>query len=277
MPLSVVDIYQQILPKTNCRDCGFPTCLAFAGMVVSEKLPLENCPHVPPDVLANAQKELEAQWAAGKWTRRNLAEDALQWAKERAASMDIKDLPARIGGELMEIDGETVLSLPYFTNTLFIKEGVISHANGSQLNHWEQVFVFNHLAQGGEALPTGEWKALEAFPNTVSKVKSMKAHVEAPLRERFTGNVKALRSAAATIGGKDKTREMGSADAAIQLQPLPRVPVMIMFWDAEPEDGMEAAVKLLFDKTVIQHLDIESIMFLSERIQQLLCGQGAEP
>ena len=36
MALSVVDLYAKVLPRTNCRDCGFPTCIAFAGMVVSE-------------------------------------------------------------------------------------------------------------------------------------------------------------------------------------------------------------------------------------------------
>ena len=46
MPLSVVDLYKTVLPKTNCGDCGFPTCLAFASMVVSEGRPLSDCPHV---------------------------------------------------------------------------------------------------------------------------------------------------------------------------------------------------------------------------------------
>jgi hypothetical protein len=100
--------------------------------------------------------------------------------------------------------------------------------------------------------------------------------VETPLREFFTGRGEALREAALSIGGVDKTAEMGSADQAIELRPLPRIPVMVMFWDAEAEEGMDAAVKLLFDETITRHLDIESIMFLSERIQQLLCGDGPE-
>ena len=33
-----------------------------------------------------------------------------------------------------------------------------------------------------------------------------------------------------------------------------------------------AQAKLLFDETVTEHLDIESIVFLSERLRQLLCG-----
>jgi hypothetical protein len=40
------------------------------------------------------------------------------------------------------------------------------------------------------------------------------------------------------------------------------VPVMLMFWGAEAEDGFEAEAKLLFDETITDHLDIESIMFL---------------
>jgi hypothetical protein len=46
---------------------------------------------------------------------------------------------------------------------------------------------------------------------------------------------------------------------------------MLLFWDEEERDGFGAEVKLLFDETITEHLDIESIMFLSERIKQLLC------
>jgi hypothetical protein len=46
---------------------------------------------------------------------------------------------------------------------------------------------------------------------------------------------------------------------------------MLMFWDEDKIDGFEAEVKLLFDETIAEHLDIESIMFLSERLSRLLC------
>ncbi|MEZ4566395.1 MAG: hypothetical protein R2860_05320 [Desulfobacterales bacterium] len=35
---------------------------------------------------------------------------------------------------------------------------------------------------------------------------------------------------------------------------------MLMFWDAADGDGFEAEAEL-FDDTITQHLDIESIMF----------------
>jgi hypothetical protein len=273
MPLSVIDLYQKVLPKTNCKDCGFPTCLAFASMVVSEKLPLNKCPHLAPDVIETCQKELDAQYAAGKWTKRDLASDALQWAKERAASMNLEDLPPRIGGELVKAGDEYALKLPYFTGHILIKKGSVCKENGELLTHWEQVFIFNHLSQGGSAIPTGKWKGLEEIPNTISKIKSMRAHVEEPLLARFAGKVEELRAAALAIGGTDMTETVKSTDLAFLFKPLPKIPLMLMFWEGDKKEGLNAIVKVLFDETITQHLDIESIMFLSERLRQLLCGE----
>ena len=271
MPLSALDLYRDVLPKTNCGRCGFSTCLAFASMVVSEQFPLENCPFISAETVASRREELQAQYAAGKWTKRDMAKDALAWAQQRSASTDIHDLPERIGGRLVEKDGQTALELPYFNGFVLITPGTVTHADGAPLNHWEQVFILNHIAQGGKVKPTGNWKGLVEFPNTVSKIKSMKSHVEKPLIEAFQGKVGRLVEAAAGLGGLDKTAEAGSADAAFYFQALPRIPLMLMFWDAEPADGFEAEARLLFDETITEHLDIESIMFLSERLRQLLC------
>jgi acetyl-CoA decarbonylase/synthase complex subunit gamma len=43
--LSGLDIYK-LLPKTNCKDCGFATCLAFAMALAQKRTSLEKCPHV---------------------------------------------------------------------------------------------------------------------------------------------------------------------------------------------------------------------------------------
>ncbi|MCJ7666634.1 MAG: acetyl-CoA decarbonylase/synthase complex subunit gamma, partial [Actinobacteria bacterium] len=48
MALSGLEIFKK-LPKTNCKDCGFPTCLAFAMQLAAGKVELEKCPHVSDD------------------------------------------------------------------------------------------------------------------------------------------------------------------------------------------------------------------------------------
>ena len=45
MALSGLDIYKR-LPKTNCRKCGFPTCLAFAMQLAKKAVPLDKCPEI---------------------------------------------------------------------------------------------------------------------------------------------------------------------------------------------------------------------------------------
>jgi len=45
MALTGLEIYKH-LPKTNCKDCGIPTCLAFAMKMAAKQVALEKCPHV---------------------------------------------------------------------------------------------------------------------------------------------------------------------------------------------------------------------------------------
>lgn len=45
MALTAMDIYKH-LPKTNCGDCGIPTCLAFAMKLAQKQASLDDCPHV---------------------------------------------------------------------------------------------------------------------------------------------------------------------------------------------------------------------------------------
>ncbi|PKN01171.1 MAG: acetyl-CoA decarbonylase/synthase complex subunit gamma [Elusimicrobia bacterium HGW-Elusimicrobia-1] len=40
-----LEIYK-LLPKTNCKKCGYPTCLAFAMALAAKKASLEKCPDV---------------------------------------------------------------------------------------------------------------------------------------------------------------------------------------------------------------------------------------
>ncbi|WP_175469707.1 LuxR C-terminal-related transcriptional regulator [Desulfoluna spongiiphila] len=47
--IAVPDILK-LLPLTNCKACGFPTCLAFASMVSRQKALPSRCPHIGPPV-----------------------------------------------------------------------------------------------------------------------------------------------------------------------------------------------------------------------------------
>ena len=81
MALTGLDIYK-LLPKTNCKDCGFATCLAFAMALVQKKTSLDKCPHVT----AQARVSLES-----------------------AAQPPIKLVTAGTGDKRLEMGNETVM------------------------------------------------------------------------------------------------------------------------------------------------------------------------
>ncbi|MBI4710262.1 MAG: acetyl-CoA decarbonylase/synthase complex subunit gamma [Nitrospirae bacterium] len=81
MALSGVEIFK-LLPKTNCKKCGFPTCLAFAMSLAQGKVDLAKC----PDVSEESQKVLGA-----------------------AAAPPIRTFSLGSGGKAVKMGGETVL------------------------------------------------------------------------------------------------------------------------------------------------------------------------
>ena len=81
MGLTGLDIFKQ-LPKTNCGDCGVPTCLAFAMKLAQKQASLDQCPHVTES-----------------------AKDALSGA----AAPPIKLVTIGTGERKLEVGNETVL------------------------------------------------------------------------------------------------------------------------------------------------------------------------
>ncbi len=58
MALSGIQIYK-LLPQTNCKDCGYPTCLAFAMKLAAKQAELSACPHVSAEAQAQLAEAAE--------------------------------------------------------------------------------------------------------------------------------------------------------------------------------------------------------------------------
>ena len=81
MAISGLDIFK-LLPKTNCKKCGMPTCLAFAMALAQKKVGLDQC----PDASEEARQALAA-----------------------AAAPPMKSLTFGAGDAECRVGGETVL------------------------------------------------------------------------------------------------------------------------------------------------------------------------
>ena len=81
MALTGIAIFK-LLPKTNCGDCGVPTCLAFAMNLAGGKAELSACPHV--------SEEAKAQLA-------------------EASAPPIRPITIGVGDKAIKVGGETVM------------------------------------------------------------------------------------------------------------------------------------------------------------------------
>jgi acetyl-CoA decarbonylase/synthase complex subunit gamma len=81
MPLTGIQIFK-LLPKTNCGECGVPTCLAFAMNLATGKAELVKCPYVSEEAKAQLQE---------------------------ASAPSIRPVTIGIGKRVLKVGGETVM------------------------------------------------------------------------------------------------------------------------------------------------------------------------
>jgi len=63
-PLKVLDIYR-LLPKTNCKQCGYATCMAFAAALRDGAITMECCSPLLESSNAENRKRLQRLLAVG--------------------------------------------------------------------------------------------------------------------------------------------------------------------------------------------------------------------
>jgi acetyl-CoA decarbonylase/synthase complex subunit gamma len=60
--LSPIDVYM-LLPKTNCKECGEPNCMAFAAKLANREVSLEECPPILKKEHEKVYKKLQEMLA----------------------------------------------------------------------------------------------------------------------------------------------------------------------------------------------------------------------
>jgi acetyl-CoA decarbonylase/synthase complex subunit gamma len=122
MALTGIQIFK-LLPKTNCKECGVPTCLAFAMNLASGKAELDSCPYVSAEA------------------REKLAE---------AAAPPIRPVALGKGVRASVVGGETVLyrhEKTFYNKTVYaglIKSDISAADLGKKLQIWN-AFQFERV------------------------------------------------------------------------------------------------------------------------------------
>jgi acetyl-CoA decarbonylase/synthase complex subunit gamma len=111
MALTGIQIFK-LLPKTNCKECGVPTCLAFAMNLASGKAELDACPYVSDEAreqLSEASAPPIRPVAIGKGVRAaTTGGETVQYRHEKTFYNQTL-LAAVVGSDIADVDLETKL------------------------------------------------------------------------------------------------------------------------------------------------------------------------
>ena len=111
MALTGIQIFK-LLPKTNCKECGVPTCLAFAMNLASGKAELDSCPYVSAEAraaLSEAAAPPIRPVALGKGVRATTTGGETVQYRHEKTFFNPTLLAAAVGSDIAEAELQTRL------------------------------------------------------------------------------------------------------------------------------------------------------------------------
>ena len=253
---TVMDILKA-LPKTNCRDCGQLSCLAFAALLQKGGIAALKCPHLPPDTLKDIQKPSSEPSSPESMVNRR--DEMVYDLKKRFCDMDFTGIASRLGASMVH---ENLVLRCLGRNFELDPQGEL-HSE-CHINNWVHLPLLNYAVRGVGKDTTGEWVRFAELKNSADWVRFFEHRCERGMRamaeespELFFDSLTlfSARKAVATAG-----EAFAHADFAVVLDPLPKLPVLLAYWKAEGE--FESTFSLFFDRSAEENLGAESIYML---------------
>jgi len=112
MAITGIEIFK-LLPKTNCKKCGFPTCLAFAMKVAQGQADIEQCPEASEEIKAKlkeaATPPIRGFVFGSKNTKIKIGEETVLFRHEKKffnptiLALEIKDTESNIDELINEV------------------------------------------------------------------------------------------------------------------------------------------------------------------------------
>ncbi|KMY67222.1 hypothetical protein AAU61_10075 [Desulfocarbo indianensis] len=246
---SPLDILK-ILPKTNCRDCGEATCMVFAVAVKQGKKKLNQCPHLGDDLLSQFQVEADSVNQGEEDFLRKLNQ-------QRAKIKEIDDLLGRaepMGAEIK--NGKLAVKV---LGKEFLLDKDANMASQCHMNLWVQRPILDYavFCQGVE--PTGKWVSMRDLGKDGAEwANFFSKRCEEPLK-KLADDYTDLFEFMVEIFNAKRAQEF-DADIAVELRPLPKVPMLICYWREDGEMGSQ--LNLFFDEVTPKNLPVDCIFTL---------------
>ena len=246
---STIDILK-LLNKSNCKDCGDATCLAFAAAVFKGERPLSECPHLESHILDRYTVALQS----GKVDNGPDQEQMMLELKARLKTADLKALASRTGGAFL--NDKLTISVLGKDVSIDNKGNLYSDIH---LHAWLTVPLMAYGLEGKGETPKGEWLPFRELPHGKDWHRFFEHRCEKTLKKVADLYTDLFEDMLHIFQARQIDNLYGS-DISIVLYPLPKLPILICYW--RPEEGMESSIHLFFDSSAEANLRIDAIYLL---------------
>ena len=195
--------------------------------------------------------------------------EALDVAREMAAARDPFEMASSSGATFQGAADEGTFGLVFLGSEVHITwPGLELKAGSPSLPDHVLALLVYYLALSDGIGPEGRMVSFADLPDGRFYAQAFRGYTGAVLAREFAEEPEALERAAVSIGASALT---GLADRAWRIGALPRVPLTLLWWDAD--DEFEARAEIMFDETAPHYLMTEGYAVLGSWLTSMLRGR----
>lgn len=246
-----------VLEKSNCRECGEKTCLAFAGAVFCGTRRINECPKLNDATLAKF-----ASTGDGLLSQENDLETYIAELKSQVVQLDYVTTAARIGAE----GSGDVLQMKILGKHFGLRKNG-SFSTDLHLLPWLVIPFLEYVLNCPGEPVAGQWLSYRELPGGKEKYALFKKRGEDVLQllaDRYTDFFDDILH---MFDGKAVEKQF-EADVSVVLQPFPLVPIMICYW--KPDEGLASSLNIFFDKSAGKNIGADSAFSLATGLVRML-------
>jgi len=254
-PKHAMEIFQ-LLDKSNCRECGEKTCLAFAGAVFQGKRKIAECPKLDRETVKRFGGEDSNPGNVFKE-----GADHLEKLKQEIAGIDLAAAAKRVGAGFS--GGKLTLKV------LGKDFSVDTRGNLSadiHINPWVAVPFLSYVLYGKGLPASGNWVSFRELEDGKERYALFNKRCEQAMKRVADTYTDLFNDMVHIFSGKQVEKQLES-DISVVLHPLPAVPIMICYW--LPEEGLGSSLNVYFDETADKNLDAGSVFSLGVGLAQM--------
>ncbi|MFH0781945.1 MAG: DUF3786 domain-containing protein [Pseudomonadota bacterium] len=246
----------KVLEKTNCRECGEKTCLAFAGAVFCGTRRISDCPKLSKATLAQFSPTEEDLFG-----QKNDFDISVAELKKQITQLDYLIAAHRIGAEIHDnVLQVKILGKPFRIS----KYG--SFITDLHLIPWVVIPLLHYVLNCKGIPPTDQWVSYRELLGGKEKYPLFKKRGEDVLLQLADRFPDFFNDILHMFDGRAVEKQFES-DVSIVLQPLPLVPIMICYWKSD--EGLASSLNIYFDKSAGDNIGADSAFTLCTGLVQM--------